>query len=392
MRVDAPGPPPKLKIGPAEQLIMSSLDFPDSKSTDDSPGRSLPPVEAPTGSFILQLFLIPLVIVTMVVLLWLMFSWMAHMGRDNPEAIVQQLSKFDESSWQRAYELAELLRSPDPKYDKLRRDPQICGDLTRLLEKDLKLKVDEDDPKRKKRLEETQLKRRMFLCRAIGSFHIPDGVPALLRCIQEPGPNGADVQLSALEGIATLAKNVGPEKLREEPNLLRTVIAASQQAEEETSISVATDGESFFRPGGEVRAVAAYALGVLAGEEERERLALMVKGESYPNARYNAATGLARFGDDRCIPILKEMLMPDNEAAAKVERWPRDQDNMRVIVLRNGIQTTVVLAQKNPTADLSPLRTALQTIVDSDLAAIKTDRGKLQIAAKEALRVLDKRK
>ena len=92
---------------------MSAADPLNSSEISDSPSRSLPPVEAPTGSFILQLFLIPLVIVTMVVLLWLMFSWLAHMGRDNPQAIVQQLSRFDESSWQRAYELAELLRSPD---------------------------------------------------------------------------------------------------------------------------------------------------------------------------------------------------------------------------------------------------------------------------------------
>lgn len=370
---------------------MSVADPPNSKIDDDSLSRSLPPVEAPTGSFILQLFLIPLVIVTMVVLLWLMFSWLAHMGRDNPQAIVSQLSTFDENSWQRAYELAELLRSPDPKYDELRRDPEVCGSLVKLLEKDLKYQVDADDLEKKKRLEEIQLKRRMFLCRAIGSFHIPDGVPVLLRCIREPGPNGADVQLSALEAIATLAKNVGPEKLREEKDLLATVLAASQQSDDETSISVATDGKTFFRAGGEVRAVAAYALGVLGGEEEKERLAKMLIN-SYPNARYNAATGLARAGDVRCIPVLREMLQPDNELAARDERGQRDKDNKRVIVLRNGIQTTIVLAQKNPTADLSPLKKDLQTIVDSDLAVIKTDRSKLKTAAKEALRVLDKRK
>ena len=43
--------------------------------------ESLPPVEAPTTTFLLQLFLIPLLIVSIVVLLWLMFSWMAHMGQ-----------------------------------------------------------------------------------------------------------------------------------------------------------------------------------------------------------------------------------------------------------------------------------------------------------------------
>ena len=113
--------------------------------------------------------------------------------------------------------------------------------------------------------------------------------------------------------------------------------------------------------------------------------------DTYPNARYNAATGLARAGDALCIPVLEEMLLPDNSLAAQDERGTRDQDNKRVIVLRNGIQTTVVLAQKNPTADLTPLKKALQTIVDSDLAAIKTDRGKLQIAAKEALRAVEKK-
>jgi len=357
----------------------------------ESSSRPLPPVEAPTGSFILQLFLIPLVIVTIVVLLWLMFSWMAHMGRDNPKAIVQQLSSFDDTSWQRAYELAELLRSPDPKYDELRRDPEICASLVKLLEKDLTYKVDVEDVKVKKHLEEVQLKRRMFFCRAIGSFAIPDGVPVLLRCIKEPGQNGADVQLSALEAIATLAKNVGPEKLRGEKDLLSTVLAASQQSDDEVSISVATDGESFFRPGGEVRAVAAYALGILGGEEAKDRLAVMLINP-YPNARYNAATGLARAGDIRCLSVLQEMLRPNNDVAARDERGERDKDNKRVIVLRNGIQTVVTLAQKNPTADLSPLKKDLQAIIDSDLAEIKTDRSKLKMAAKEALRVLEKRK
>ena len=361
---------------------MSAADSSDSSPRADMPDRSLPAVEAPTGSFILQLFLIPMVIVTMVVLLWLMFSWMAHMGRDNPTAIIQQLRKFDDSSWQRAYELAELLRSPDPKYDSLRRDPEICSELVSLLEADLAITTTG-------KTDEIRLKRRMFLCRAIGSFHIPDGAPILVRCVKEPGKDGVDVQLSALEGIATLAKNVGPDEIRKQPDLLPTVLAASRQSDEESSSAVASDGESFYRPGGEVRAVAAYALGILAGDEEQARLVAML-GDPYPNARYNAATGLARAGDVRCIPILEEMLQPDNPLAAQDERGAKDKDNKRVIVLRNGIQTTVVLAQKNPKADMRPLQKALQTIVSSDLAAIKTDRSKLQIAAKEALRAMEK--
>ena len=36
------------------------------------------------------------------------------------------MDRGDDSSWQRAYELADLLRSPDPKYDALRRDSKLA--------------------------------------------------------------------------------------------------------------------------------------------------------------------------------------------------------------------------------------------------------------------------
>ncbi|MFN0021210.1 MAG: HEAT repeat domain-containing protein [Pirellulaceae bacterium] len=367
---------------------MSAVDSPKPPAEEDPPSRSLPPVEAPTGSFILQLFLIPLVIVTMVVMVWLMFSWLAHMGQDDPKTIITQLRKRDDSFGQRAYELAEQLRSPDPQFDKLRSDPELLKELISLLEADLDLKT-------KEKPDEVRLKRRMFLCRAVGSFHIPDGVPVLIRCVQDSTTENANVQLSALEAITTLAKNVGPEEIRDEKDLLATVLAASRVADDESpppAPASSKDGESFYKPRGEVRAVAAYTLGVLGGPEAEERLATMLTFETYPNARYNAATGLARRGDVRCIPVLKEMLQTDNPLAAKDERGERDKDNKRVIVLRNGIQTTVILAQKNPSADLTTLQEALQKIIDSDLAAIKTDRSKLQIAAKEAQRMLAKRK
>src|SRR5437870_6988439 len=83
---------------------------------------SLPPVAPPTASFILQLFLIPLLIVTIVVVLWLLFSWVAHMGRDNAGDLAKAIIRDDTASWQRAYELADLLHSPDPRYAGLRQD------------------------------------------------------------------------------------------------------------------------------------------------------------------------------------------------------------------------------------------------------------------------------
>jgi hypothetical protein len=40
----------------------------------------LPPVEAPSAGFLLQLFFIPMVIVTIIVSIWAMFSWLVHLG------------------------------------------------------------------------------------------------------------------------------------------------------------------------------------------------------------------------------------------------------------------------------------------------------------------------
>src|SRR5436305_1843925 len=82
---------------------------------------ALPPVAPPTGTFILQLFLIPLLIVSTVVLLWLLFGWIAHMGHENAGDLVRGIERGDAGSGQLAFELAGLLRSSDPKYDALRR-------------------------------------------------------------------------------------------------------------------------------------------------------------------------------------------------------------------------------------------------------------------------------
>src|SRR5881227_2641605 len=92
-------------------------------------GASLPPVSPPTATFILQLFLIPLLIVTIVVLLWLLFGWIAHMGHENAGDLVRGIERGDTGSGQLAFELAGLLRSSDPKYDALRRDSALAGRL-----------------------------------------------------------------------------------------------------------------------------------------------------------------------------------------------------------------------------------------------------------------------
>jgi HEAT repeat protein len=356
------------------------------RPSDDSPyGRQLPPVEAPTGTFILQLFLIPLLIVSIVVLLWLGFSWLAHMGRDDPQKLVDAIRRGNDGSWQRAYELADLLRSPDPKYDALRSDKKLAESLADLLDRDLKQVASGKSGK-------PLAMRRMFLCRALGSFDVTTGVPILLKAATlERDPIESEVRLSALEGLATLANNVGGEKLCANPAVMPTLLECSRESDDGSSQRPPPDNDgtiSLYQPKSEIRAVAAYALGVIDNDEARERLRAMLH-DPYPNARYNAATGLARRGDASAVRVLKEMLDPENDAAIRDENNERDKAQKRTTVLMNGIRAALLYAEANPQAELAELKTALQRLADGKLEKVSIDKSKVQGAALEALRLME---
>lgn len=346
---------------------------------------SLPPVEAPTGTFILQLFLIPLLIVAIVVLVWLLFSWMANMGQDNPKTLVEALARGDDSSWQRAYQLADLLRSPDPKYDALRRDSALAGQLAAMLEQDLKVPAEGESAR-------VRVMRRMFLCRALGSFEVTKGLPVLIEAAQtERHPIEAEVRLAAIEGITTLADRNDPESFRNNSQVMQLLLAASREPDGNAPApSTTRDGRpTTFRPQSEIRAVAAYALGVIGGDEALARLKIMLRADAYPSARYNAATGLARHGDPACVIGLQEMLDPDNERAASDENNDRDKDRKRATVLMNGIRAALVYADANPSADLTELKAALQQLAAAPLDGIQTDRSRIKNSAQEALRLIE---
>lgn len=373
------------------------------------PTGSLPPVTPPTATFLLQLFLIPLLIVSIVVLLWLMFSWVAHMGRDNAADLAKGIVRGDASSWQRAYELADLLRSPDPKYAALRGDAALAGSLADFLSRDL----DEPLPSahslassfgpssgtysggQAPRGSELRscIVRRMYLCRSLGSFTVLEGLPVLVKAAtQEKDPVEVQVRFSAIEAIATLADNCGPRAIAEDPEAMSAILAASRVPDDSAPPPPPSDdGEiPLYRPHAELRAVAAYALGVIGGEQATSRLEAMLH-DPYPNARYNAATGLARAGDEKCVRVLREMLDPENALSVKDEINPNDQARKRTTVLLNGIKATLHLATANPKADLAPLREAIQHLTSAPLANVTVERHKVKSAASEALTLIDKR-
>jgi hypothetical protein len=383
---------------------MSVSDAPLEREHNRGGGASLPPVTPPTATFILQLFLIPLLIVTIVVVLWLLFSWVAHMGRDNAAELAKAIIRDDTASWQRAYELADLLHSPDPRYAGLRQDAELARSLATFLARDLKQPLEPQEstvdsgrtgtysgsqaPQGSDR--RARIMRRMYLCRSLGSFAVLDGLPVLIRAAkQEDDPVEVQVRFSALEAISTLADNCGAEKIRGDEAAMQTILEASRVADDTAPPPPPPkDGEpTLYRPHAELRAVAAYALGVVGGDEAIQRLEQMLH-DTYPNARFNAATGLARRGNAKCERVLREMLDPANPLAIKDEINPNDQARKRVTVLLNGISATVHLAESNPAADLSALKKSIEKLASGPLDEVTVDRNKVKNAATEALRLM----
>ena len=330
--------------------------------------RSLPPVEPPTAGFIMQLFLIPMIIVTIIVMVWLAVNWLAHMGSD-PYELARNLTRVNDKSWQDAATLADLLRNP--RHEHLKSDRRLAQELARVLETQIDAGGMSDE----------EIKLRIFVARALGEFAVPDGLPALVKAAQaEREPAESDVRRTALEALAVLASNVGPETLQNDPELMRAVLEASRER--------ATDNDPEDRRA-KLRERAAFALGVIGGEAARDRLALML-ADPYANARFNAATGLARHGDERAVPIILEMLDPQSSQAVGDEALAEGREWKRLQVLTNGIRAAELLAERNPRADLQALEAALRSLVQSELDSLTAGiRRGVRVDAQEALQQIE---
>jgi hypothetical protein len=97
--------------------------------------RGLPPVKPPSGKFILQMFLIPLLIVGGLVFV-LIFGGLIPVGSITPESF---LTRFDNPNpdirWRAAHELAQVLKRPESL--ELASNPDFALDLAARLQKGL---------------------------------------------------------------------------------------------------------------------------------------------------------------------------------------------------------------------------------------------------------------
>lgn len=333
---------------------------------DGPPDDVLPEVTAPSAGFILQLFLIPMIIVLIIVVVWLMFNWLAHLGSD-PRELVRDLSKLNDASWQNAYTLSNMLRNPD--YDYLKDDVRFNQQLAAVLD----AQIDAGS------MDDNRVRLRVFLCRALGEFRVTDGLPVLIKAAgTQRDPAETDVRYASLEAIAVLAKNSGAEQLRDNEDLMQMLRQVSLERGEAPDDKQRRD---------ELRSTAAYTLGVIGGPQALDRLHHILD-DPYANARYNAATGLARHGDARAVPVLLEMLDPHNEHAVLQEQSASEKDSKRIAVLVNAIRATEQLAEKmaeqDSSVDLGELQIAVERLAESDSARVRTEAQEALLNLKQS--------
>jgi hypothetical protein len=358
-----------------------------SEPKSPAPREPLPPVQPPSASFLLQLFLIPLVIVTVIVMVWLLFSWLAHMG-SNPQDLVRDIGKVNDASWQRAYNLAELLRKP--QYQHLKQDRALAKELAATLTslrnsrpQRKRSSVDETDAERKLRSDavyENRIKLEVYLCHVLGEFTVDESLAALIATAGPDAsgdPEGMVVRSAALGAIAVQAGHRSTEALRDNAELMQVLLESSRERG-----SGAYGAEEYDK----LRSAAAYALGMVGGEESLGRLAQMLD-DADANVRYNAALGLCRHGDARALPVLEEMLDPnstagldDPDAQGNQEILASGQKWKRVQVLTNAIRGARMLVAANPQADYRDLATWLTKIESADvIEKVKLDAKDLRL-------------
>ena len=139
----------------------SQSTFPEPGGVQDKPPplADLPPVEAPSASFVVQLFVIPAIVVAVVIMVWLLFGKLAGGERD-PAEYVRRLRQ-GSGDWRSAFELASLIQNDA----KLASDPRLLGELADLLTSELEAKT-----------VDTQL--TVYVIKTIGAFQTLDATLA----------------------------------------------------------------------------------------------------------------------------------------------------------------------------------------------------------------------
>ncbi len=344
-----PTPALLTRIRPTPVTLRMSQISPSDKPRSDSslPDDLLPPVEPPSAGFIVKLFLVPAIIVCLVVFVVFAFNWLVHLG-SNPQAYLDDMERGAANSWQRAHDFVQELRGRP----ELRKDEKVAARVAKLLDGRLARELGTGDQK----ATADEVQYRVFLCKALGEFEVPTGMPILMRVAETPSggnDNQLVIRLAAVESLALLIDNVrksNPDFA--DPKLLDLLLEISSRQSE---------------PDGKVRSRAAFALGIYGGDQAVKRLEEMTDAfrEPYADARFNAAIGLARLGNTAGVPILLDMLDPEQQAGVESEDDENTKAYKRHLIQVNGLRAVELLIQSKASFDRSELKKAVQHLRDA---------------------------
>jgi HEAT repeat protein len=305
----------------------------------------LPPVEPPSAGFIIQLFVVPALIVLLIVGVWLSVSWLVH--RTRPQDLISGLEGTGVARWQRASELADILRNE--RYAAFKRDARAASQLAANLKREVA------NGETAKGMAPESVKLRFFLCRALGEFLVPEGISELILAADaNRSPEEQLVRRGAIQALAMRAYH-----LRE-----ASVSGEWEQTVEDALLRLAGDDDPV------VRSETAYALGRIATEPCLKRLEAMA-GDPDADTRYNTAIALANHGRAVAVEALAEMLEPVPLESVLEEVDGQSRVRKRTTILQNAMEAVAALAAKNPDADLAPVLKSLKELADADEATLE---------------------
>jgi hypothetical protein len=327
----------------------------------------LPPVEPPNARFIIQLFVVPALIVMMVVGVWISVSWLVRRTTMQPKDLIEGLETSSVARWQRASELADLLRNE--RFADFRTDGKAATQLAGILNREI------DAADKGNRMDQESVTVRYFMARALGEFRVDEGTDVLLKAATtNRAPEEEIVRRGALEAIAIRAFNLSqltPPKTLADPKLEPTLFKLS---EDESPL---------------VRSETAYVLGRLGTPTALAQLELMLV-DPHADTRYNAANALAHHGNAAAIDTLAEMLDPTEMSSVREEPSEPAQFYKRSLIVTNALEAVEDLHKQKPAANFGPVIEVLEQVISTDDAGLEKARFHPTIVprAKETLKKL----
>jgi HEAT repeat protein len=236
---------------------------------------------------------------------------------------------------------------------------------------------------------------RYFLCMALGEFETAETLPILIRAAtKEDDPSEVNVRRGAVWAMGRIAEHQGADVLASNDDAMRALERAATDGEELQPGSDA-DGKERFLTRGRLRSTAVFVLGKVGDERAKQIIAGRLFSDPHPDTRYNAAAQLARLGDDRALPLLVEMMDPDNVKASQFESGDAEKTWKRQEVVVQGMEAVsawlAARADVNAqykTADgvtIEDLKMSVQKVIDADFG------GLVETRARDLQRVLNER-